>query len=398
VGGLALAAVVSTSFVGGASAVRASAEAPLGSCAPTLLTQDAFDPLRLFRIDPSTGIASLEATWTGSGPIDLLRADYDVDGTLYAIRSEPGQRQPKWTAVDYERGTVTFVSPLPQDLQVIDFAFTASANASTKGYLLEGSRLLNAPLRLFAINSAWPLVLTPVATTFPTLHNRSLGLGVSPDGTLYWTTQDAVFTAAAPSFEWLPIAFLKPLNLVSSAEVAGPSAGEAQRIFIQSQNVLFTTDVVTEHTDVMSITGMPWGARGLLLRECPVGGVRLVPQSGLTTTEAGGSAQFTAVLTTPPQAPVTVHFKTTNPAEGRIRGRPLVFDDSNWFVPQTVTVAGVPDGVPDGSQAYWITGFPMESDDPAYDAREVGRIPAVNVDVDTVRPSGGEPSSLRPVR
>src|SRR5262245_40524185 len=49
-------------------------------------------------------------------------------------------RNGKWTAVDPERLTVAFVSPLPQDFNVIDVAFTS-------------------------------------ATTVPPVHNDSLGLG-----------------------------------------------------------------------------------------------------------------------------------------------------------------------------------------------------------------------------
>jgi hypothetical protein len=396
VSALALAGVVSTSFVADGRGVHASGDAPLGSCAPTLLAQDYTDPSRLFQIDTGTGTASSYANWTGA--IDLSRADFDADGTLYAIRNVPGLRQPKWTAVDVERGVVTVVSPLPQDLSVIAFAFTASANASPRGYLLAGNPALNGAVQLHAIDSAWPLVLTPVATTFPA-HNSSLGLGVSPDGSLlYYTTTDATYVASPPTFDWQATAFLRFLGLRPTTRVAGPAAGEPH-LFIQNFSTLWTLDVAGSNASQTSLSGLPSGfATALLLRDCPAGGVRLVPQTGLTTTEAGGTAQFTAVLTTAPQAPVTVRFKTTNPAEGRIRTRALVFDPSNWFVPQTVTVFGVPDGMPDGTQAYWITGDPMVSSDPAYDRREVGRIPAVNIDYDARGPEAGVRPSVRGVR
>jgi hypothetical protein len=93
-----------------------------------------------------------------------------------------------------------------------------------------------------------------------------------------------------------------------------------------------------------------------------------------------------------------MRFKTTNSAEGKVRGRPIVFTPSDWDVPRTVIVQGIPDGVPDGSVSYWITADPIESFDSVYNGREVGRIPAVNLDVDAVRPAATESPSARRIR
>ena len=379
---LGVAGVVSTSFVGTSRSVRASADAPFASCAPTLLAQRSSFPNSVFRVNVDNGNVGGEINWSGSVPLDLSRADYDPDGTLYAImKTSPGQRAPRWAAVDLQWGRVTNVSPLPADLAVIDFAFTPSANTSPRGYLLAGSPEPNASLQLYAIDSAWPLVVTPVATNFPAMHNYSLGLGVSANGsTLYYTTQDGIYERSGPSTEWVQSFFLGVLSFSTNAHVAGPAAGESPRIAFLEGGRVVGIDLQNQTVSPVVMSMPP--PRGTVFRECPQGGVRLVPQSGLTTTEAGGTAEFTAVLTTRPQGDVTVRFKSTNPAEGKVRGRPLLFTPDDWNVPQTVTVAGIPDGVMDGSQSYWITAHPLESGDPAYDGRETIRIPVVNIDVD----------------
>jgi hypothetical protein len=84
---------------------------------------------------------------------------------------------------------------------------------------------------------------------------------------------------------------------------------------------------------------------------------------------------------------VTVKFKSSNRAEGRVRGRPIVFTSEDWFVPRTVLVAGVPDGIADGTQEYTVTAASVRSDDPAYDGRLTATLTIVNLDQDS-RPSG----------
>jgi hypothetical protein len=107
----------------------------------------------------------------------------------------------------------------------------------------------------------------------------------------------------------------------------------------------------------------------------------------LTTTEDGGTAQLTAVLTTRPTADVTVRFKSSNRSEGRVRGRPIVFTPDDWFVPRTVLVAGVPDGIPDGTQQYSVTTASVRSDDPVYDGRPAGSVTIINLDEEPMRPN-----------
>jgi len=58
------------------------------------------------------------------------------------------------------------------------------------------------------------------------------------------------------------------------------------------------------------------------------------PTSGLVTTEAGGTAQFTVVLDSPPTADVTVGLSTSDVSEGTVAPASLTFNSGNWDTPQ----------------------------------------------------------------
>ena len=74
----------------------------------------------------------------------------------------------------------------------------------------------------------------------------------------------------------------------------------------------------------------------------------MTPTSGLTTTEAGGTATFTVVLTAQPTADVTIGLSSSDTTEGTVSPASLTFTGANWNTPQTVTVTGVDDLLADG--------------------------------------------------
>ena len=83
-------------------------------------------------------------------------------------------------------------------------------------------------------------------------------------------------------------------------------------------------------------------------------GITVTPTSGLVTTEAGGTATFTVVLTTQPTADVTIGLSSSDTTEGTVVPASLTFTTANWNVAQTVTVTGVDDALDDGDVAYTI--------------------------------------------
>jgi|GEM_PF-2015637 len=95
-------------------------------------------------------------------------------------------------------------------------------------------------------------------------------------------------------------------------------------------------------------------------------GFVVTPTSGLTLSEAGGTATFEVVLTAVPSDPVTLPLSVSDGSEASIDLTELIFDATNWDVPQTVTITGLDDDVSDGDQLITIvTGDPV-SDDPSY--------------------------------
>ena len=111
-------------------------------------------------------------------------------------------------------------------------------------------------------------------------------------------------------------------------------------------------------------------------------GVTVTPTSGLTTTEAGGTATFTIVLTSEPTANVSIGLSSSDTTEGTVSPTSVTFTPSNWNVPQTVTVTGVDDNVVDGDQGYTIVTSAATSTDPGYSGRTVPDVSVTNKDND----------------
>ena len=61
----------------------------------------------------------------------------------------------------------------------------------------------------------------------------------------------------------------------------------------------------------------------------------------------------------------------------------LVFDETDWDQPHSVTITGVQDeGDPDGNRSYIIKFGPSMSDDAAYDGKTPDEIMFTNLDDD----------------
>src|SRR5262249_31412767 len=117
-----------------------------------------------------------------------------------------------------------------------------------------------------------------------------------------------------------------------------------------------------------------------------VAGVAVTPTTGVKTTEAGGTATFTVVLTSKPTANVVVPLSSSNTAEGTINKTSLTFTTDNWNVAQTVTITGVDDPFDDGDVSYTIVTGDVTSTDTAYNAlaaASVADVSVTNTDNDT---------------
>jgi hypothetical protein len=112
-------------------------------------------------------------------------------------------------------------------------------------------------------------------------------------------------------------------------------------------------------------------------------GITVTPTGGLTTTEAGGTATFTLVLTSQPTADVTIPITSSDLTEGTVSTPTLTFTAANWNVAQTVTVTGVDDFMADGDIAYSIVTGAASSTDPNYTGLNPSDVAVTNTDNDT---------------
>src|SRR6185503_8898616 len=119
------------------------------------------------------------------------------------------------------------------------------------------------------------------------------------------------------------------------------------------------------------------------------------------TTEAGGQATFTIVLTSQPTASVVIGLSSNDLTEGTVVPASLTFTTGNWNVAQTVTVTGVNDDVADGNVTYGIVTAAATSTDPGYSGLNPADVQVTNVDDETpgitVGPISGPTSEVGPV-
>ena len=137
-----------------------------------------------------------------------------------------------------------------------------------------------------------------------------------------------------------------------------------------------------------------------------VAGVSVDPVSGLTTSEAGGTAQFNVVLDCQPNAEVTITLSSSNTDEGLVTGvsrgtfdsgantASISFDASNWNSAVVVTVTGQNDDIDDTDQTYYInTSLTTSPGDLNFNGLLVDDVEISNSDDDiagvTVSPTAG---------
>lgn len=118
----------------------------------------------------------------------------------------------------------------------------------------------------------------------------------------------------------------------------------------------------------------------LTLLDDDTAGITVTPESGLITTEAGGTATFTVVLNSQPTGNVTLSLTSSDSGEGTVAPGSLTFTPGNFDRPQTVTVTGIDDSIPDGDIAYTIQTQAATSSDPNYDGLNPPNVRVTNQD------------------
>ena len=119
-----------------------------------------------------------------------------------------------------------------------------------------------------------------------------------------------------------------------------------------------------------------------LEERCVPAAIMVSADPGLFTTEAGGKAQFTVVLSDKPSKSVTIPIGSSDAKEGTASVKKLVFTARNWDQPQTVTVKGIDDKAIDGDKSYAIV-FKPATGDKLYAKQKAADVHVVNKDDDT---------------
>ncbi len=101
-----------------------------------------------------------------------------------------------------------------------------------------------------------------------------------------------------------------------------------------------------------------------------------------TTEDGKTTATVSIVLDHAPEGTVTVSCAVDPATEAEADCSGITFDETNWNVPQTVVISGVPDGVVDGDKNYTVTITTHSETDAQFDG--LGRVlEFTSVDTDT---------------
>lgn len=100
------------------------------------------------------------------------------------------------------------------------------------------------------------------------------------------------------------------------------------------------------------------------------------------TTEVGGMAAFTIVLTSEPIAAVGIGLSSNDESEGTVGPADVTFTPDDWYVPQIVFVTGVDDQVVDGDVAYTIETAAAVSNDTKYNGLDADDVTLANLEDD----------------
>ncbi len=199
-------------------------------------------------------------------------------------------------------------------------------------------------------------------------------------------TVNLAFTGAAAAGDYT----------ASGTAILVPAGSLSASITLTGVNDLVDEDAEQIVVDISTVTnGTESGSQQVTatITDDDTAGVSVTPVSGLTTTEAGGSAGFTVVLMSQPLADVTVGISSGDPTEGTVNKSSLVFTVGNWNVPQTVTVTGVNDSLVDGNVVYSVVTAAATSTDPKYNGLNPSDVSVTNTDDDvpgiTVTPTSG---------
>ncbi|MGE0089642.1 MAG: Ig-like domain-containing protein, partial [Bacteroidales bacterium] len=150
---------------------------------------------------------------------------------------------------------------------------------------------------------------------------------------------------------------------------------------VQDGNIIYTIVNSNASSTDGTYNGMVVQDVSMSNTDDDVAGLTVSAISG-NTTEAGGTATFSVVLTSEPTADVVVSFVTSDGTEGIVSPDSYNFTPANWNTPvRIVTVTGQNDDVVDGNQTYSIN-IGVSSSDGNYGSSLNTSVSVINLDND----------------
>ena len=312
-------------------------------------------------VDPSVGVTTTEAGGTGTFNVKLNSAPTD-DVTIGLSSSDPTEGIPNPTSL-------TFTSSNYATNQTV--TVTGQDDAADDGdvdYKIVTAAATSADPTYNGIDGDDMGVVNNNDDTAAIVANPTTGLTTTEGGGTYAFE----VTLATPPTDQVTV-------LLASSHTTEGTVPFSIQFLTSNWNVAQTVtvtgidDIAADGGQAYQINGAGSSADGkyhnLSMSSVSVTnsdndtpGLTVSPTSGLTTTEAGGTASFTVKLASQPSANVSLTVSTSDATEGAPSPSTLTFTAANWNSPQTVTVTGADDNLDDGDVSYNITGTASSSD------------------------------------
>ena len=240
------------------------------------------------------------------------------------------------------------------------------------------------------------LVVSPGITVAPTSGLVTTEAGGTATFTVVLNTQPTANVTVGLSSSNTAEGTVAPVSLTFTAanwNVAQTVTVTGVDDFVVDGNIAYTIITAAATSTDTTYNGINPSDVSVTNTDNDVAGITVTPTSGLVTTEAGGTATFTVVLTSQPTANVTVALSSSDATEGTVGPASLTFTAVNWNTPQTVTVTGVDDDLDDGDIVYSIITAAATSSDAVYNGINPADVSVTNTDNDTagitVTPTSG---------
>lgn len=335
-------------------------------------------------VTPSVGLSTSEAGGTATFTV--------------VLNSQPSAP----VSLGFSSDTLTEGTVSPASVMFTTFNWSSPRTVTVTGandLIADGARvyhIVTAPA-----TSADPayMGLNPVDVTLTNTDNDTAGLIVTPTSVIAPETgTPATFTIALRSQPTASVTV--PLHMLDVAQgtlapasltfttgnwstpqavmVTGVADGVPDGIFI---NTAFTDPCTTTDMTYAGLDGAD-----VTVAHTEMAGISVTPTSGLMTSEAGGTATFTVVLTTAPLATVTMYVYSNSEGSPQLSSSvplALAFSTANWNVPQTVTIYGKDDIYDDGDVVSQLVIGPASSSDAGYNGLNPPDVTFTNVDNDT---------------